>query len=274
MGNIIKKQRSVDMIIKKIAACVVLILLTFFFDGSRSYSAQKEVITVASASSFSYAMAEIKDGFEDKRKVSIRLVFGSSGLLSRQIQGGAPFDVFISANSGFMDRLLRSKDVRSESVKSFARGALVLVVRNGAGYNFTGLSGLLDKRIRRAAIANPAHAPYGRAAVEALKKAGLFEKIRKKLVYGENVRQAMQFVESGNADAGFIAFSIAPRRTDEKELRVLSIDPSLYNPIEQCAAIVSSTAHGKAAGEFINYLTGPAGMKILKKYGFQRPLLK
>ena len=141
----------------------------------------------------------------------------------------------------------------------------------GRGHKISGLDGLLEKNIRKVAIANPEHAPYGKAAVEALKKAGLFRKIKKKLVYGENVRQAMQFVESGNASAGFIALSIAPTDKGEGGIRVLSVDPALYKPIEQTVAVVKTTGHGEAAQKFIDYLTGPEGMKILQKYGFRAP---
>jgi len=254
--------------IKKFFTLLVVLISCFIYSAeSPASAADREVITVAAASSFSYALTEIKAGFEANGRRRVRLVFGSSGLLARQIQGGAPFDVFISANSGFMDDLVSSGAVVTDSMRSFARGALVLAVRNEAGDNVTELKSLLDKKIRKVAIANPAHAPYGRAAVEVLKKTGLLEKIRKKLVYGENVRQALQFVESGNASAGFIALSIAKR----PGIKAIAVDPSLYNPIEQTAAVVKTTAHGKAAEDFIGYLTGAEGMDILRKYGFKRP---
>lgn len=252
----------------------ILTLFTFFFVIPPASAAASEVINVAAASSFSYALKEIKKGFEAEGNVELRIIFGSSGVLMRQIQGGAPFDVFISANIGYMKTLLRAKALRPDSMRRFARGALVLAIRadaEGADHKVNGLDGLLEKNIRKVAIANPEHAPYGRAAVEALKKAGLLNKVRKKLVYGENVRQAMQFVESGNASAGFIALSIAPTDKGAGGIRVLSVDPSLYKPIEQTVAVVKTTGHVKAAQEFVDYLTGPAGLKILRKYGFRAP---
>jgi len=263
----IAKAAAIKMIKKFFTVLVVLISCFIFSAESPASAADKEVITVAAASSFSYALTEIKAGFEANGKVRLRLVFGSSGLLARQIQGGAPFDVFISANSGFMDDLVSSGAVGADAVSYFARGALVLVIPEKTVDNVTELKSLLDKKTRRVAIANPTHAPYGRAAVEALKKMGLFKKIRKKLVYGENVRQALQFVESGNASAGFIALSIAKR----PGIKAIAVDPSLYNPIEQTVAVVKSTTRGKAAEDFIGYLTGAEGMRILRKYGFKRP---
>ncbi len=246
---------------------VLLAFLFLFLPRTAAYASRGEVITVAAASSFSYALGEIKKGFEERGGARVRLVFGSSGLLARQIERGAPFDVFISANSAFMDGLVRAGAVRAGSVKRFARGVLVLASRAGDGRAVEGIEGLLDRRIRRVAIANPAHAPYGRAAMEALKGAGILEKIRKKLVYGENVRQALQFIESGNAEAGFMALSIAGRRG----IRYVPLDPALYRPIEQTAATVKGTSHAGAAGAFVGYLTGPEGREILQRYGFRAP---
>jgi len=263
----IAKTDVIKMIKNFFTILIVLISCFIYSAESPASAADKEVITVAAASSFSYALTEIKAGFEANGRSRVRLVFGSSGLLARQIQGGAPFDVFISANSGFMDDLVSSGAVGADSMRSFARGVLVLAAGKEDSDNIKGLKSLLDKKIRRVAIANPAHAPYGRAAVEVLKKTGLLEKIRKKLVYGENVRQALQFVESGNASAGFIALSIAKR----PGIKAIAVDPSLYNPIEQSAAVVKTTAHGKAAEDFIGYLTGAEGMRILRKYGFKKP---
>jgi len=250
-----------------ILSLFVLTIAAPFFTVSAASAAEKEVINVAAASSFSYALNEIKEGFEARGGVKVRLIFGSSGMLARQIQADAPFDVFISANRGFMERLVTSGAVRPDDLKKFAGGVLVLASHRGAGDEISNLKGLLDKKIRRVAIANPRHAPYGRAAVEALKKAGLFERIRKKLVYGENVRQALQFIESGNVEAGFIALSIAQR----KGIRAVPVDPALYTPIEQTVAVVKATAHGHAAKEFVDYLTGADGMRILQKYGFITP---
>ena len=223
-----------------------------------------EVITVAAASSFSFALTEIAAGFSVRGLGKVRLVFGSSGVLARQIERGAPFDVFISANSTFMDELAGSNDVRGDSVRSFARGRVVLAMLTSSGTDVMNLGSLADGEIKKVAIANPLHAPYGRAAVEAMKSAGVWEKVRKKLVYGENVRQTLQFVESGNVDAGIIALSVAKR----EGLRIVPIDAGLHGVILQSAAVVSATSHPEVAEEFIRYLTGPESQPILEKYGF------
>lgn len=228
---------------------------------------REEPIIVAAASSFSYALGDVARGFMAKTHKRVRVVYGSSGLIARQIERGAPFDVFISANSGFMEELARARALRPGSLRKFASGVLVIAYKEGEGRGISDIKGLLDKKIKKVAMANPAHAPYGKAAVEALEKAGLFKKVRKKLVYGENVRQALQFIESGNAGAGFVALSIARG----KGIKTIPVDPALYSPIIQTAAVMRSTRHVKEASEFINYLTGPEGLKALEKYGFMRP---
>ncbi len=244
----------------------LFLLIVIFSASPLAKAAGRGMITVAAASSFSDALVEIKKGFESGGGAEVRIVFGSSGLLSRQIERGAPFDVFISANSGYMDDLARRGAVRKDSVRAFARGVLVIIYRRGEGRaEIKGPADLLDAGTDRVAIANPEHAPYGRAAVETLKKAGVFGALRKKLVYGENVRQALQFVESGNAGAGFVALSIAKRG----RLGVTVVDEALHAPIVQTAAVVSGTRSAEEAERFVEYLTGPAGRSVLERYGFR-----
>ncbi|MFQ5427609.1 MAG: molybdate ABC transporter substrate-binding protein [Thermodesulfobacteriota bacterium] len=242
-----------------------LVLLT----RSPANAASGEVITVAAASSFSFALTEIAEDFSSARSnhPAVRLVFGSSGILSRQIERGAPFDVFISANSVFMDELARSNSLRADSVRPFARGRIVLAMLASSGVDVTNPGALSGGGIKKVAIANPLHAPYGRAAVEAMKSAGVWEEVRKKLVYGESVRQTLQFVESGNVDAAIIALSVAKR----EGIRAVPIDAALHGPILQTAAVLRATTHQKASEEFIQYLTGPQGMLVLEKYGYTSP---
>ncbi|MFQ5354687.1 MAG: molybdate ABC transporter substrate-binding protein [Thermodesulfobacteriota bacterium] len=247
-----------------------LLISGLFFSllsGSPVKAAAGDVLTVAAASSFSFALTEIAKDFSRSGQADVRLVFGSSGVLARQIERGAPFDVFVSANSGFMDELVRSNSVEADSVRAFARGRIVIAMLTSSGAEVASLAALSESSVKKMAIANPLHAPYGRAAVEAVKSAGVWEKVREKLVYGENVRQALQFVESGNVDAGIIALSVARR----DGLRVVPIDPSFHGPILQSAAVVAAAKDLKAAEEFIRYLTGPEGRPVLEKYGFFVP---
>lgn len=260
--------RSLKFMIKKIS--FVLLTAVLFFISSLEKPACAgggEVITVAAASSFSFALKEIAEAFSRGNHTAVKLVFGSSGILARQIERGAPFDVFISANKIFIDDLVRHGSVSGGSVRAFADGAIVLAMLRGYSNDLRGLEDLTGKDIGRVAIANPLHAPYGRAAVEALKSAGVWEGVRTKLVYGENVRQTLQFVESGNVDAGIIALSVAKR----EGIRIVPLDRALHKPILQSVAVVGTTVHKNAAEKFIRYLTGDAAISILKKYGFTRP---
>ncbi len=254
--------------IKKIFFPIFILFLFFTFLAERPVrAASNEVLTLAAASSFSFALKEMVDNFSRSTHSEVRLIFGSSGVLARQIERGAPFDVFISANSAYMDGLAKSGAVRADSVRAFAGGAIVIALSTASGLEIRDLSGLSGKDVKRIAIANPLHAPYGRAAVEALKSAGIWEGVRKKLVYGENVRQTLQFVESGNVDAAIIALSVARR----EGIRVVPIEAALHGVIVQKAAVVSGTPHRKAAEKFMRYLTGAEGMLVLEKYGFSGP---
>lgn len=240
-------------------------MVVFFLSLPPSRATEKKTLSVAAASSFSEALLEIGKGFEAGEGVRLRPVFGSSGILSRQIERGAPFDVFISAGSAYMDGLVESGAVQGETVRAFARGVLVMVYREDGALRIGRMGDLLDPGIRRVAVANPEHAPYGRAAVEAMKKAGVYGAVRKKLVYGENVRQALQFVESGNAEVGFVALSIARR----EGMGYVPLSAGLYSPVIQTVAVVSTTRNGADAEKFIEYLTGPAGQRVLERYGFR-----
>ncbi len=244
-----------------------LFLLTFFvtclFIPRGAGAAEK--LTIAAAADLSFAMKEIGLSFEKETGVKPVFSFGSTGMLTKQIEEGAPFDVFLAADMKHIDELKNGGYVIPESVIVYARGRIVLASNKSIGR--VTLKDLLNpemKQIKKIAIANPAHAPYGIAAMEALNKAGVWDKIKDKIVYGENIRQTLQYVQTGDAQAGIIALSIA----DVPEIVYTGIDSSLHNPITQAAAIVRTTKQEKAAKEFIGFIKGPVVRRILKKYGF------
>ncbi len=255
------------MIKKYFPLFFILALLISLLTEPPLLAAPEDSITVAAASSFSFALTEITEDFSASAHVPVRLVFGSSGLLARQIERGAPFDIFISANSAFMENLAKRGAVERASMSSFARGSIVIALPVASRVKVSGLTDLSHGDIKRIAIANPRHAPYGRGAEEALKSLGIWEEIRKKIVYGENVRQTMQFVESGNVEAAVVALSVARR----KGIKIVPVKEALYGPIRQSVAIVSSSQQKVAAKKFISYLTGEAARGTLEKYGFSRP---
>lgn len=239
-------------------------LLLLFLSPAAAFGKER-AFTLAAASDLSYALKEIAAGYEKDTGVRPVVSFGSTGLLARQIAEGAPFDVFLAADLRYMEKLRDLESVDRETVEVYARGRIVVAVREGAGP--PSIKDLAGPGIKKIAIANPAHAPYGRAAEEALRSAGVWEVVKPKLVFGENIRQALQFVESGNAEAGVIALSIA----GAPGISHAPIEESFHRPISQSLGVVSASPNKKEAARFIEYLKGPKGSAILKKYGFALP---
>lgn len=224
-------------------------------------------LTVAAAADLQGAFTEIAARFEAGTGEAVTLTFGSSGNLARQIEHGAPVDVFASADVAYVDDLAARGLVIPDTRILYARGRIVLVANRAAGVEVRDLAALGDPRIRKVAIANPAHAPYGAAAKEALVRAGIWEKVAPRLVLGENVRQALQFVQTGNAEAGIVARSVA----GVPEVVASPIDDRLYSPLNQAAAVVKGSAREEAARRFLRFVAGPEGRAILEKYGFTPP---
>lgn len=226
-----------------------------------------EGLTIAAASDLSGALREIAAAFEAETGVKAVTSFGSTGMLARQIAEGAPFDVFLSADEGYVKDLNRGGFVLSESIRVYAYGSLAIVVSGALGLDIKDISGLAGASVKKIAIANPGHAPYGRAAVEALKKEGVWEGVKDKIVYGENVRHALQFVQTGDAQAGLVAVSIA----NVLGVKVYPLDEGTHKPIVQTGAILRGTKNAAAAGRFLNYLAFGKGRAALLKYGFRLP---
>lgn len=223
-------------------------------------------LTVFAAADLAFAFRELIPPFERAHRAEVTLVLGSTGLLARQIEEGAPADVFFAADESFIDRLERGGYVLPNTRTRYAQGRLSIVWPRGRSA-IGGLQDLREQRIRRVAIANPAHAPYGRAAQDALQRAGLLDALRAKLVYGENVRQALQFVQAGAADAGIVARSIAGAPEVESRL----IDSSAHAPINQAVAVPRRAKAPDLARGFIAWVNGPSGRAIMKRFGFLLP---
>jgi molybdate transport system substrate-binding protein len=191
-----------------------------------------------------------------------KFVLGASGLLARQIEQGAPYDVFLSANERFVADLAKSGRLVPASVRVYAYGRLGLWSRDGS---LTRLEQLRDRRIVHLAMANPASAPYGAAAKELLESAGLWPAIETKVVYGENVRQALQFAESGNADAAITAWSLVFDRGG------ILLPDSGHKPIRQAGGVVAGRPNEAAAQRFLDLLASGEGRKILAAHGLGLP---
>jgi molybdate transport system substrate-binding protein len=232
--------------------------------GSHKEEAAPAPVTlrVAAASDLQAALPVLAERFGTAHRVEVVPVFGASGMLARQIEQGGPFDVFLSANKTFVDNLAAKGAVNADSVTPYALGHLVLVVNRQAGVGVTGLADLTRPEVKRIAVANPETAPYGFAAAQVLEKAGL-EGVAPKLVQAESIRQALQFVQTGNAEVGLVARSIA----SVPEVRQIELDRALYDPIVQYMGIVAHTGNPAAARKLADFLLGDKGQEILVSFG-------
>ena len=229
-------------------------------------------LRIAAASDLQSALPAIAAQFEKDTGQRVRLTFGSSGNFFTQIQNGAPFDAFFSADIDYPKRLEASGRAERGSLYRYAIGRLVLWTRTDSGIDVTrGLSVLADTRVRRIAIANPEHAPYGRAAVATLRHEGLYDRARDKFVLGENISQAAQFADSGSADIGFLALALALSPTLKQSGTYFAIPETWHPPIEQGAVVLTSSRQKPLARQFIEFLKKPDIVRIVESYGFAVP---
>jgi molybdate transport system substrate-binding protein len=230
-------------------------------------------VHVAAASDLNFAIKEIIQQFEHETGNQVRLTLGSSGNFYAQIMNGAPFDVFLSADMSYPRQLEKGGLAVPDSTFVYGVGAISLWVSKNSPIKLEalGMRALLEPTVKKIAIANPEHAPYGRAAVAAMRNAKIYDLVKSKLVLGENVSQAAQFVQSGAADIGIIALSIA---ASEPMLRTgipLPIPTNMYSPLEQGAVLLKRA--GPAGKAFHDYVRGPEARKILRKYGFGQAVI-
>jgi molybdate transport system substrate-binding protein len=231
------------------------------------------LLTIAAASDLQAVLPALAARFERESGHTVRLTFGSSGNFYSQIQNGAPFDVFLSADIDYPRRLEAAGLAVRGSLVEYATGSLVVWVRNESRLDLARvLIALSSDDVRRIAIANPEHAPYGRAAVAALQNAKLYDRLRSKLVLGENVSQAAQFVQSGNADAGIIPLALARSPALGSIGRFATLSDSLYPPIEQGAVILGASRAKDAARAFLDFLNRPDIVRALRDAGFGAPI--
>lgn len=215
-------------------------------------------ILVAAASDLGPVTAELATAFQKETGARIQFTLGSSGTLKRQIENGAPFDVYLSANEEFVRELEKAGQILAGSLTVYATGKLGWAAKPG-------INEVQDlRRARLIAIPNPAHAPYGVAAREYLRRKGLWDELQPRMVLGENVRQAMQYFESGNVDAVFTSWTLL------KDKGVL-LPPSDYPPIRQAGGVVARSAQRELAGRFLAWLRAPNAAKLLLSAGLGPP---
>jgi molybdate transport system substrate-binding protein len=241
-------------------ACAMLLALT----------AHAEKITIAAAADLKFAMDEIVSTYKKTNSADeIDVVYGSSGKFQTQIQQGAPYDLYFSADISFPRELEKNGFAASE-VKPYAVGRIVLWSASLDASKMT-LDSLVDPKITRIAIANPQHAPYGKRAEEALRASGLWEKVEPKLVYGENIAHTAQFVQTGNAQVGVIALSLAVNPELASKGGYWLSPEKLHEPLEQGFIITKQAAGNALAKRFAEYMGSKPARAVMTKYGFVLP---
>jgi molybdate transport system substrate-binding protein len=224
-------------------------------------------LTVSAAADLLTAFTELGGKFEQETGVHVTFNFGSSGVLAQQIQQGAPVDLFASANRSYVDALAARGLILPDTVRIYARGQLVLWTRSDSPLSLKGIDDLTRPEVKRVAIANPEHAPYGVAAREALQNSGIWNAVEPKLVLAENIQQTMQFAATGNVDAALGSLSLAVGSNGHWVV----VSPNLYSPIDQALGVVKGARNEREARAFAAFVSSPQGEAVMAKYGFTRP---
>lgn len=261
---------------KRKSLVIVIMLLVVMLIGcakkSNSTSGEesnkvKPELTVAAASDLTKAFTEIGKSFEEKNNCTVTLTFGSTGTQTEQIANGAPFDIFAAANVDNINQLDDEGLIDSDTIQLYALGRIGIVTMKDGKIKATTVEDLLKSDIKKIAIANPDHAPYGLAAKQALVSAGVWDKLESKMVYGKNISETVTLVTTGNAEAGIIALSLK----DDETMNFNLIDANLHEPLKQAMAVLKSSEQKELANQFIEYVLSDEGQKIMNKYGFNLP---
>lgn len=253
-------------------AFLVVPFLLAVFCAQAVTEAQEQKIRIAAAADLQFAMQDLAAQFEQRTGTKVDVSYGSSGNFFSQLQNGAPFDLFFSADIEYPRKLETVGIAEPGTLYEYAVGRIAIWMPENTKVDLPrqGWKALLEASVQKIAIANPEHAPYGRAAVAAMQKAGIYEQIKAKLVYGENISQAGQFVQSGNAQAGIVAVSLAvsPGMSAGKRW---DIPADLHPPIEQAAIAIKNARNKDEARAFLQFVKSEAGRAIFAKYGFALP---
>lgn len=253
--------------VRRFAASLV-IFVCLFAAGQTAHAAEK--ITIAAAADLKFALDEIVMLFNKAHPADrVETIYGSSGKFHTQIRQGAPFDLYFSADIAY-PRALKVEGFAAAEVQPYAVGRIVLWSPSRDTGKMT-LADLADPAIQKIAIANPKHAPYGKRAEEALKAAGVWEKVEGKLVYGENVAQAAQFVQTGNAQAGIVALSLALSPELAKQGGYALIPDKLHQPLEQGFIVTKRAANNPLAQAFARFMVSGEARAVMTRYGFVLP---
>jgi molybdate transport system substrate-binding protein len=237
-------------------------------------AAATEVLDIAAAADLKFALDDLAARFHEAHPgVEPKITYGSSGTFYSQLSQHAPFDLFFSADVAYPTKLIEAGLANKNSLFVYGTGKIVVWVPNDSKFDFSrrGLAALAEPGVGKVAIANPQHAPYGRAAEAALKKQQVWNALQPRLILGENIAQTAQFAQSGSVDAGIIALSLALSPAMKDKGRYWIIPPEDYPKIEQAGVIMNYAAHPASAEALREFVTGPQGREILERYGFIAP---
>lgn len=249
---------------------VISLLLIFGFSHSVK---SDDNILIAAASNLRFAMHDVCTAFQEENpSIHIKVSYGSSGNFFAQIKHGAPFDIFFSADATYPELLEKEGLTVNGTRIVYATGKIVLWFPKDSSVDpDKGLSSVTSSEVKKLAIANTRNAPYGRAAEESLRYYGLWEKVKDKLIYGENISQTAQFISTGAADAGIIALSLALSPKMVNNGKYWDIPDESHSGIEQVYVVLQKGNGKKSIRKFLDYLHGENGSKILSRYGFVIP---
>ncbi|MCW6038718.1 molybdate ABC transporter substrate-binding protein [Spirulina subsalsa FACHB-351] len=247
--------------------CLFLLIGLLIACKTSSPPQDRITLTVSAAANLNEVFPQIRERWQEETGHSIAFNFGSTGQLAQQIERGAPIDLFAAANRHVIEDLDRKGLIESETKALYAIGQIILWQRPESALEITTLEDLLKPEIQRIALANPDHAPYGVAAREALQTLGLWDILQPKLIYGENVRQAQYYAETGNVDVAITALSLSIGKPGQWVL----IPADLHQPLEQMLALPKNAPHPQEAREFASFIKGEQGRVLMEQYGFTMP---
>ena len=249
---------------------LTLILALIFLTTCRSSPSVKDVpvtLTVSAAADLTPAFEELGKLFTSDTGIKVTFNFGSTGQLTQQIEQGAPVDLLAAANVSFVEELERQNLILPDTKALYAQGRITLWTRSDSPLKLDRIEDLEKPEVRRVAIANPEHAPYGEAARQALVAAGIWERVSSRLVFGENISQTLQYAETGNVDAAIVALSLSVNSKG----RWILIPDQLHKPLNQALAVIRSTRHEAEARRFASFINSAQGRPVMRKYGFVLP---
>jgi molybdenum ABC transporter, periplasmic molybdate-binding protein len=271
MRGVLKVSSVKQMKTIGVACAILLVTIIAAWGGVPSHASADE-FAVAAASDLNFAIKELIVEYEKQSGNHVKLSLGSSGNLYAQLQNGAPFDLYLSADIGYPKKLEEAGLTVPGSLYRYAVGRVVLWVPKSSPLEVSkGLTVLREQTIRKIAIANPKHAPYGRAAVAAMEHEQVYADVKDRLVLGENISQAAQFIESGACDVGIIALSLALAPTMKNAGAYWQIPAEAHPPLEQGAVILKQSKNQETVRHFLTFMQGPQGQEIMTRYGFTLP---